>query len=51
MNTSARTVLSLTSSEAIDFVMKSEQYYGTRRGGRVIYVNIKELKGKLKIIY
>ena len=28
MNTSARTVLSLTSSEAIDFFMKSEQYHG-----------------------
>ena len=28
MNTTARTVLSLTSSEAIDFFMKSEQYHG-----------------------
>lgn len=28
MNTSARTVLSLTSSKAIDFFMKSEQYHG-----------------------
>jgi hypothetical protein len=28
MNTPAKTVLSLRSSEAIDFFMKSEQYHG-----------------------
>ena len=48
MNTSARTVLSLTSSEAIDFFMKSEQYHGFELPEYFVFDGVLQyVKGKI----